>query len=75
MSNKDQGNAFIGLGLVGLIGEIFDLIYSEPSRPTGRWSLVFGPLFDSFGFIGLSVIYLFIGFIFVIFGLFLRGKK
>jgi hypothetical protein len=75
MDNKDKGNAHIGLGAVSLTLGMVKVAYPSEQPPTGRWSLIFGPLFDSFGPMGPAIAFVAIGFLLVIFGFFLRSKK
>ena len=75
MNNKDKGNAHIGIGAVAVVFGILEFASMSQTRPTGRWSLIFGPLFDSFGPSGPALAHFFIGILFIIFGFFLRGKK
>jgi hypothetical protein len=75
MDNKDKGNAHIGIGAVAMVFGILEFFSMSPTRPTGRWSLIYGPLFDSFGPIGPALAHVFIGMLFIIFGFILRGKK
>lgn len=74
MNNKDKGNANIGIGFVGLVLGLVKLFEPPSIRPTGRWSIIFGPLFDSFGPAGPAAAFIAIGFLLIIFGIFLRCK-
>lgn len=75
MNNKDKGLANIGLGVCGVVLGLEKMFGQSFGRPTGKWSVIFGPLFDSFGPKGPALASIAIGMVFVIFGLVLRGKK
>jgi hypothetical protein len=75
MNNKDKGNADIGIGVCAVVLGLVKLSESSSVRPTGRWSLIFGPLFDSFGAYGPAMASLAIGGGLIIYGFFLRSKK
>jgi hypothetical protein len=75
MDNKDKGNANIGIGLCFLVLGMTQIAYSSSTRPTGRWSFVLGPLFDSFGQLGPPMFFIIFGVLFVVFGLSLRSRK
>lgn len=75
MNNKEKGNGNIGIGLCGVILGIAKLISPSLERPTGRWSFIFGPLFDLFGVSGVGLINVIIGVTFIYFGFYLRRKK
>jgi hypothetical protein len=75
MNNKDKGNANIGIVICALVLGLVKLPESSSTRPTGRWSLIFGPLFDSFGSCGPAIATLAIGGGLIIFRFFLRGKN
>lgn len=75
MNNKDKGLASIGIGLCSLVFGSVDLLWVSSARPTGRWSLIFGPLFDSFGPAGPAMASMVIGIGLIFFGFVLRSKK
>ena len=75
MNNKDKGNANIGIGACSLVLGLVKMLEPSSGRPTGRWSLIFGPLFDTFGPSGPAVASILVGAALIFFGIFLRGKK
>lgn len=75
MNNKDKGNAHIVIGAVAVLLGVLDMASLSSARPTGRWSLIFGPLFDSFGPMGPAIAHIGIGVLLVALGFFYRGKK
>ncbi|MDP1690701.1 MAG: hypothetical protein Q8L49_01845 [Burkholderiaceae bacterium] len=75
MNNKDKGLAFIGIGACLVVLALANLIQPSPARPTGRWSLIFGPLFDAFGPLGPALAFAGLGAGFALVGYILRGKK
>ena len=75
MNNKDMGLANIGIGVCGCVLGLVELINPPTTRPTGRWSLIFGPLFDSFGPSGPAMTWFAVGVALIVFGTFLWSKK
>lgn len=75
MNNWDKGNAYAGLGGVSLVLGLVKLAYPSSDRPTGRWSLIYGPLFDYFGPLGPAIAFVAFGVMLIVFGFFLRSKK
>ena len=75
MNNKDKGNVGIGIGLVFLVLGLTQIAYPSGGRPTGRWSFMLSPIFDTFGQLGPSIIYIGLGVLLVIVGFSLRSKK
>jgi hypothetical protein len=72
---KNNGNGYVGLGLCSLVLGLVKLAELPSVRPTGRWSLIFGPLYDSFGPSGPAISSIFIGLVLIGIGFFLRSKK
>lgn len=75
MNNKDKGLAFFGLGGCLLVLGLAKFFDTSSLRPTGRWSLVFGPLFDAFGPPGPALGFIALGAAFACVGYVLRSKK
>ena len=75
MNNKDKGLANVWLGVCFVAIGLVDMFGRSSGRPTGKWSVIFGPLFDSFGPKGPAMAWIAIGMGFVIFGFVLKGKK
>ena len=75
MNDKDKGNAHIALGGCSLLFGLLDLTKTSVTRPTGRWSVIFGPLFDAFGPSGPAMASVVIGIVLIFFGIVLRSKK
>jgi hypothetical protein len=75
MDKKEKANVYVGLGICS--AALGFVKFAEPSsvRPTGRWSFIYGPLFDAFGQSGPAMAFVFIGAVFIGLGLFLRSKK
>lgn len=53
--------AYLGVGLISLIGAAANALDGYQQRPTGRWSFVLGPLFDAFGSHGITALWLAMG--------------
>ena len=75
MNNKDKGNAHIVIGAAVVLLGVLDVARLTSGRPTGRWSVIFGPLFDSFGPMGPAIAYVGIGMVLVALGFFYRRQK
>jgi hypothetical protein len=75
MNHNDKSLANIAVGLCVLVVGISNLLDPPLVRPSGRWSAIFGPLFDAFGTNGPALALVAIGVVFIVFGIILRGKK
>jgi uncharacterized membrane protein len=61
LSPKDIAKANIGFALVAFTMAIVEYFDKTTTRPTGRWSILFGPIYDSFGSLGISIWYVLVG--------------
>ena len=69
-STKSQ--AAIAFALISLIMSISELLQPQLTRPTGRWSFLFGSIWDAFGSNGIAIYWLLISLVLAIF--FFRSK-
>lgn len=70
MNHKDWQRANIAIGSIVIALGLFNEFFGKGERPTGRWSVIFGPIFDSFGAHGLNATQILIGLVFIFFAIF-----
>jgi hypothetical protein len=70
---REKSQLFIGIGLAMMIYGTVAALNETAGRPTGQWSIVLGPLYDSFGSIGVGGGFFVPGMVFLILGLI--GKR
>ncbi len=75
LDKKLKANAFGGIGLVFFMLGIVQFIDEENSKPTGKWSFILIPIWESFGDRGIAFLWIIVGVMFIMYFLIERLKK
>lgn len=62
------------VSLICLVAAVAEFIQPQLARPTGRWSILFGPIWDAFGWGGLVGYWVVMAAIFAA-AYFFKGKR
>jgi hypothetical protein len=71
---NSKSNIFIGIGLVSWSLGIANYFNPTKNRPTGKWSLILGPIWDKWGASGLVGYWIAFGAILILIGYVLRRR-
>lgn len=52
------------MALISLVMAVLEVVQQRGTRPEGRWSFLFGPLWDAFGWQGLVCYWLLLSLVF-----------
>jgi len=64
----------LAVGLIALLMACSEFLNPQLTRPTGRWSFLFGPIWDAFGPTGLAAYWALAGLVFLAVDV-VKGKK
>lgn len=66
---------FMGIGSVLVVLGVLRLVEPSSQAPSGRWSLVLGPIYESFGSFGLGFFFVALGGVMFTVGVLFKGDQ